>query len=310
MTERRLRVVPGSVPGPALASTANDPVVMVGDVMVDVSVDAPTLARGGDVHGEVRIRPGGTSSNAAVWAAWAGAPVTLYGRVGDDTAGRVVRDALAVRGVDARLTVDPKNRTGTMLVVREAGERSMVADRGANGAFSADDLPAAIEAGAVLVSGYLLLHPPTEQAAREALARAQAPYVAIEAASWPLLEAYGAERFLEATAEATVLFANEREAEVLGGHGGLDVLAGRYETICLKRGAAGAEVRQREGASRRIHLRLEGGADEVDPTGAGDAFDGTFLATLLRWGSVDLALEKACAAGAKCAGSEDPWPPT
>ena len=43
--------------------------------------------------------------------------------------------------------------TGTMLVLHEPGERSMVADRGANARLAPGDLPPTIEAGAVLVSG-------------------------------------------------------------------------------------------------------------------------------------------------------------
>ena len=299
MTRTGPRPVEALRPHPAIPD-----LVVIGDVMVDVSVQAPALARGGDVHGEVRIRPGGTAANAAVWAALAGARVTLYGRVGDDTAGRVVREALVDRGVEARLAVDPKERTGTMLVVWEAGERSMVADRGANGAFSADDIPQAVEAGAVLVSGYLLLHPPTEAAAREALARSRAPWIAVDAASWPLLEAYGAERFFEATSNATVLFANEREAAVLGGDEDRSSLTQRYEVVCVKRGAGGAEARR----GSRVLLSKES-ASEVDPTGAGDAFDGTFLAELVREADLERALTRASSAGARCAASEDPWPP-
>jgi sugar/nucleoside kinase (ribokinase family) len=296
----RLRPVGELGPHPAIPD-----LVVIGDVMVDVSVEAPALARGGDVHGEVRIRPGGTAANAAVWAALAGSRVTLYGRVGDDTAGRVIHEALAERGVDSRLAVDPEERTGTMLVVREAGERSMVADRGANGAFSADDLPKTIESGAVLVSGYLLLHPPTEAAAREALTRSRARWIAVDAASWPLLENYGADRFLDATAGATVLFANEREVAVLAGDRSTSSLAERYEIVCVKRGAGGAEARQ----GGRVMLSTRD-ANEVDPTGAGDAFDGTFLAELVRGADLDTALSRASRAGAKCAESEDPWPPT
>src|SRR5215831_17958370 len=104
--------------------------IVVGDVMVDVSVAAPALAG----RGEVRLRPAGAGANVAVWAAWAGATVRLHGAVGDDVAGRMVGEALAARGVDARLTVKAGARTGAMLVVHQAGERSMVADRGANAA--------------------------------------------------------------------------------------------------------------------------------------------------------------------------------
>ena len=84
--------------------------ITVGDVMFDVHVRAPALKRGGDVHGHVRLQPGGTSANAAVWAAWDGADVRVHGCVGDDLAGRLLRDALAERGVDAALTTETRPR--------------------------------------------------------------------------------------------------------------------------------------------------------------------------------------------------------
>src|SRR5438034_10102512 len=74
--------------------------VCVGDVMLDVHVASGALARGGDVHGRVAIRPVGTSANAAVWAAWAGATAAVIAAVGDDLAGALCVAALADRGVD------------------------------------------------------------------------------------------------------------------------------------------------------------------------------------------------------------------
>jgi sugar/nucleoside kinase (ribokinase family) len=62
-------------------------VVTIGDVMVDVRVEADALEEGGDVHGRVMIRAGGSASNAAVWAAEAGARVRVHGRIGSDVAG-------------------------------------------------------------------------------------------------------------------------------------------------------------------------------------------------------------------------------
>src|SRR5262249_6039281 len=107
---RRLVTEP---PGPDL--------VVVGDVMLDVSVASSALARGGDVHGEVRIRPGGSAANAAAWAAAAGVRVALYGAVGDDPAGRLLGEALEAASVEARLRVVPGARTGAMLVVHGPG---------------------------------------------------------------------------------------------------------------------------------------------------------------------------------------------
>ena len=91
--------------------------IAVGDVMVDVHVQSPALKRGGDVHGRVRLQPAGTSANAAVWAAWDGGSARVLGRVGDDLAGRLLRDALAERNVEAALSLDAAAPTGSMLVV-------------------------------------------------------------------------------------------------------------------------------------------------------------------------------------------------
>lgn len=278
--------------------------IVVGDVMVDVSVDAGDLATGGDVHGEVRLRPGGAGANAAVWAAFEGAGVLLYGRVGEDLPGRLLGDELAARGVDARLTVDAEARTGAMLVVRDEGDRSMVADRGANARLSPDDVPERLEAGAVLVSGYLFFDEGSEPAARAALERAAAPFVAVDAASWPLIRAYGVDRFLEATAPANVLFANERETEVLE-VGGLMNPQERFRHICRKRGPLGAELSSREKTEVVRGLPLD---EPVDATGAGDAFDGVFLAALARGSTPEDALRRACQAGRAVAMSRGTWP--
>jgi sugar/nucleoside kinase (ribokinase family) len=278
--------------------------IVVGDVMVDVSVEAGALATGGDVHGEVRLRPGGAGANAAVWAAHEGARVRLYGRVGSDLPGRVLADALAIRGVEARLAVDRHVKTGAMLVVREGGERSMVADRGANACLSLADLPDRLEAGAVLVSAYLLFDPGSEPAALAALERAESPLVAVDAASWPLLESYGPERFLQAVARASMLLVNEREADVLS-QGGQVPLEGRFAQVCRKRGDKGAVLAS--GGSARV-VTTDPVERPVDPTGAGDAFDGVLLAALAHGATAEEALHRACRAGRAVVTSGESWP--
>jgi sugar/nucleoside kinase (ribokinase family) len=281
--------------------------IAVGDLMLDVRADTGALARGGDVHGHVAVQPGGTSANAAVWAAWAGASARVHGRVGDDLVGRVLRDSLAARGVEAVLSLDPGAPTGTMLVVHEQGERSMVADRGANARLSVDDLPPSLEAGAVLVSGYLLLQPGAHDAALAGLERAIATHVAIEAASWPLLDDFGADRFFEETAAASAVLANEREAYALTGLQGMAAAAAlgeRYAVAAVKRGARGAMLVVDGALVRSDAERVA----EVDPTGAGDAFDGVLLVALTRGEDPVEALEHACHAGALVASSGTGWP--
>jgi sugar/nucleoside kinase (ribokinase family) len=279
----------------------------VGDVMLDVHVDTGALARGGDVHGRVRIHPGGTSANAAVWAAWDGAGSRVHGGVGRDLAGDLLAAALRDRGVKTHLTPYPDAPTGTMLVVRETGERSMVADRGANALFREDRLPGSLVCGALLVSGYLLLHEDTHAVAVAALERAVTPFAAVEAGSWPLVEAFGADRFFAATQRASVLLANDREAEALVGVAGEAAatrLGERYPLVCVKQGAEGVIAV----ADGRVH-RVPGEPTVLhNATGAGDAFDGVLLGALARGAPLEDALLRACHAGALAVASDETWP--
>ena len=279
----------------------------VGDVMLDVRVDAVELARGGDVHGRVSLQPGGTSANAAVWAAASGATARVHGRVGADVVGRLLRTELEVRGVEAALVEDPEAPSGTMLVVFEAGERSMVADRGANAHLAPADLPAVLEAGAVLVSGYLLLQDGGRNAGLEAIRRSRTDWIGIETASWPLVESLGPDGFDELAIGATVVLANEREAEALTSMEPVSAaraLGERYRAACVKRGPAGA-VMVLDG---RLYEAIPEAIEELDPTGAGDAFDGVLLASLARGIEPQDALERACRTGAGVAASGSIWP--
>jgi ribokinase len=279
----------------------------VGDVMLDVRVEAGALARGGDVHGRVVVQPGGTSANAAVWASWSGASARVHARVGDDLPGRLLERELADRDVETSLSIDPSAPTGTMLVVHESGERSMVADRGANARLRPDDLPDRIESGALLVSGYLLLQEAGHEAALAALERADAVWIAVEAASWPMVEAFGVERFFGDSLRANVVLANEQEASALtqrGGEAAAMALGERVRVAAVKLGAGGAAM----SFDGRLVASHGEPVAEIDPTGAGDAFDGVLLAELARGAEPEEALERACHAGALVAASAGAWP--
>ena len=262
--------------------------IAVGDVMLDGALPAPVP--GTRVHGRIELRAGGSAANAALAATRLGARAAVIGRVGADAPGRLVADTLAAAGVEPLLAVDEDVPTGCVIVV---GDTSIVADPGASARLAPGDLPEPLEARAVLVSGYSLLHPGPEAAARAALERARADWLAVDAASARLVAAFGVERFLDATARANVLLANDDEARTLTGleaDQAALMLARRYRVVCIKLGRAGALVASGVDVARADVQPL----DRPDTLGAGDAFAGGFLFSLASGAELAVALRAGC----------------
>ena len=260
--------------------------------MLDGALPEPVA--GGRVHGRIELRAGGSAANAALATARLGGRAAVVGRVGADAAGRLVADELAAAGVEPLLAYDLEARTGCVVVV---GGTSIVADRGASVRLAPDDLPETLEAGAVLVSGYSLLQPGPEAAARAALERAQTDWLAVDAASAHLVAAFGVDRFFDATAAAGVLLANAEEARALTGLGADEAalaLARRYRAVCVKLGHEGALVAT-GGEIVRAEVQP---LDRADTLGAGDAFAGGFLLSLARGLELAVALRAGCDAAA------------
>ena len=271
--------------------------------MIDIAVEGEALTRGGHVSGQVRIAPGGSAANAAVWASAAGATAAVVGRVGDDFAGRALQAALEERGVDSLLAVDDEAATGVVLALGS----TIVAERGANANLAPPDLPDPLGARAVLVSGYALLHEDTEAAARAALDEADSPWVAIDGASASLLDRFGRERFLDATSAASVLLLNEDEAYALtgdGSEGAARTLGSLYRLVCVKRGPGGV-VSVLDG---QVLTAAAPRVEAAGAVGAGDAFAGVLLAGLARGRTLGEVLEQAARAGAAAVTSAAAWP--
>ena len=240
--------------------------VCVGDLMVDVGVEAPALERGGDVDGSIRLGPGGSAANVAAWAVAAGGRARLVAGRGDDLAGRLLAAALEERGVGLHPGDPVGGASGAMLVVMEAGERTFVADPGANLRLGEGDVAAGLEGAG-------------------AAGRAGVPAV-VDAASWPLLTGGAGEPVLAAAALAGTLLANRDEAAALAGRpdpaAAGSWLAERVGTVVVKCGAAGVVVC----AAGRSPAPVPAPAvTAVDVTGAGDAFAAAYL--LARAGGAD-----------------------
>jgi sugar/nucleoside kinase (ribokinase family) len=280
--------------------------------MVDVAVEASALARGGDVVGAVRLGPGGSAANVAAWAVAGGGRARLVAGRGDDLAGRLLAGALEERGIGLCPAGPVAGASGAMLVVTEAGERTFVADPGANLHLAEGDVAAGLEgAGAVFVSGYPLLRQPARVAAMAAAGlagRTGVPAV-VDAASWPLLTGGAGEPVLAAAALAGTLLANRDEAAALAGPrdpaAAGSRLAARVGTVVVKCGAAGVVVCDGDRPPRPVPAPA---TTVVDVTGAGDAFAAGYL--LARAGGADPAEAAQAGAGlaATAVATRGAWP--
>jgi sugar/nucleoside kinase (ribokinase family) len=258
------------------------PIVVIGDVMVDVVVRlSGPIAAGSDTPAEIVQRGGGAAANVAAWLARSGAAAILVGRVGDDARGRAVMTALRDEGVDVRVAVDPQRPTGTCVVlVAPDGERSMLPDRGANAALAPTPLTA--DAAHVHVAGYALLDPGARPAALAALAAAREagiPTSVDPASAAPLAAARGA--FLGWIDGVDLLLPNADEATVLTGAAdpveAARVLSESAREVVVTLGGAGALWTDGTALVRVPAVPT----DVVDTTGAGDAFTAGLLAAWL-----------------------------
>ena len=235
-------------------------IVTLGDLLLDVVVRLDTdLVPGDDQPASTTAGPGGQAANVAAWAAALGAEATFVGRIGADPAGELVLRELAGCGVTHRGPV--AGRTGVVVSIAAAEDRTMASDRGTAPELDAPDLePAWFDCDVLHVSGYALAREPIASAAAAAVghARAHAAKMSLDASAWTLVDDVFRARVAALTPD--LVFATEREQQAIGS------LETRW---VVKRGARGLRV---DGAD---HPAVE--VEVVDTTGAGDALAAGFL---------------------------------
>ncbi len=268
-------------------------VLVVGDAGLDVVVRTDALpAPGGDARARVTVTAGGAGANTAAWLAACGARPVLVARVGADAAADQLRAELAAAGVDCRLAVDPAASTCQVVVVVDAaGQRTMLADRGAAARLGPADLPADLAgAGHLHLSGYVLLDPSSRPAGRAALAAARGAGLTTSVDPQAAALLADPADFLADVAGVDLLLPSAGELAALGGPAAPAVRA-----IAVTAGPDGATWI--EGATR-IQVPAER-VPVADSTGAGDAFDAGLLAAWLTGAAPEDALRAGVAAATR-----------
>ncbi|HET6710545.1 carbohydrate kinase family protein [Amycolatopsis sp.] len=286
-------------------------IVVVGDAALDVIArhDKP-LPHGGDARAEIRFTGGGSGANTALWLRHLGAETTLLARIGDDPGGRLIRTELEAAGVRCAFAVDPAAPTCCVVVMVDgSGQRSMLADRGANQRFAPEDVTPAALAGAshLHLSGYVLLDPPSRAAGLAALAAAREAGLTTSVDPQAAAHITDPAAFLADVRGVDLLMPNTEELVALTGSAdpvSAKELLGTVGAVVVTAGLDGASWVDDSGVTSVPAVE----AECLDSTGAGDAFDaGVLIGWLAGESTVDV-LRHGTRLGALAVGKIGPQP--
>jgi sugar/nucleoside kinase (ribokinase family) len=248
---------------------------------------------------------GGCAANAAADLAKMGVHAAVVGRVGQDVFGRVVLEMLRAAGVDVTLVrASATADTSQTLIVNVAGhDRRFIHTFGANGEFSAADIPLdRLAACKVLYLGGYLLMPhlvQKELAVVFAAARKQGVKTVLDVAI-PHPGEY-VSRLDKLLPHVDVFLPNNHEGELITG---LKDPLGQAEAF-QQLGAGTTVITMGERGAILVSkgLRLRAGTFKVpyvDGSGGGDAFDAGYIYGLLNDMGPEDCLRVASALGASC----------
>ena len=275
-------------------------IVGLGEAMVELNA-----ARGGGYLQGF----GGDTSNAMVAAARSGARTGYVTRVGDDPFGTALRRMWAAEAVDTTaVEVDLRAPTGIYFVTHgpQGHEFSYRRAGSAASLMTPESLPRAYiaSARALHVSG--ISQAVSASAADTVFAAIDCARAAGRLVSydtnlrlklWPLARARAVTH--EAMRLCDIALPGLDDARQLTGLNEPDAIADFYlalgaKVVALTLGVEGALVATPERRARVASIKVEA----VDATGAGDTFDGAFLAEYLSVGDAFRAGRYACAAAA------------
>lgn len=287
----------------AASGAATFDILILGEINVDLILgpDArPTFGQVETLVGDATLTVGGSGTIFALGAARLGLRVAYCGVVGDDDFGRFMLDALHGHGIDTQaVIVDPAQKTGCSVILNIPGDRAILTYLGTIDALTADqvDMDILAQTRHIHVASYFLqtsLQPGLP--ALLANARQQGITVSLDT-NWDPSEQWQS-GLDDVLAQTDVFLPNDAEACAITGQTSVDAalanLAARVPTVAIKCGGDGAVAQQSNVTARDPGFVV----DVIDTTGAGDSFDGGFLAAYLNGESLDAALALGCACGA------------
>ena len=224
---------------------------------------------------------GGAAANTATWLADLGHAVYFSCRLGDDAAGRAIASEFDQWGIEYRKEFLAKEKTGVVVVlVNNAGERTMFPDSGANSGIDEKNLPPLVGFDAAFLSGYSLFNPLSTSGVLRMISMIKTANIPLifDPASVGTMTAFGRQRVLEILPLMDIALMNEDEARFITAtndlKSALAFLTSMIPMAVIKTGSSGAIGQLRDGAP--IETRTEA-ITAIDTTGAGDAFAAGFI---------------------------------
>lgn len=247
------------------------------------------------------IVPGGAACNTMQGLARLGGHAFFVGKRGMDATGTSFESALQASGVVPFLSTSVTSSGRVLSLITPDAQRSMFTFLGASSELLPENLPEELFRGVSLVfmEGYLFFNPDLALAVLEK-ARSAGAVIAMDLASFTVVEAAGALLHERVKTFVDILIANEDEALAYTGFSepekALDAMAADAELVVLKLGSEGSRVRL---GNETFVIPAYAGKDVVDTTGAGDLWAAGFL-----YGLVEGADLQACGALASACGYE------
>ena len=262
-------------------------ILVVGSINLDlVAVTSKIPQPGETVSGTTfQTFSGGKGANQAFAAARLGAPVSMIGKVGNDSFGKQLRANLEAGGVDTSAIEEVATSSGIAQIITAAsGENIIVVVPGANGQLLPADLDKHIDL--IRAAGIILaqLEIPLETVSYLAsiARREKIPFMLDPAPVQPLpASLLSAVDWLTPNESETCALLGRPVQELPTEE--LEAVAGRLlrrgaANVVLKLGARGCYLALVDGRRMLIPANV---VKAIDTTAAGDAFNGAFAASLM-----------------------------
>ena len=228
----------------------------------------------------------------------------MVGRIGDDAAGAAITAEFDALGISYGDIVKDGLHTGVVIcLVDPSGERTMLADNGANAGLCLDDLPALDGVDAIYITGYAPLAPLSRIGVLEMVRVINARGIPIffDPATVGGMKDVPIDEILSWCELMNTLIMNEEEAIYLSGSSDLEAALEFFleyaQRAIIKRGSQGAIGLERGGEIISVGTRA---TQVIDTTGAGDSFAAGFIDAITSGSNFAQAIERASAVAAHC----------